>query len=36
VVEQQVLLFASASLAEQPMQALLPPLGLFVLVALLL
>ena len=35
MIEQQVLLLASASLAEQPMQALLPPLGLSVLVALL-
>ena len=35
MVEQQVLLFASASLAEQPMQALLSRLGLSVLVALL-
>jgi hypothetical protein len=36
VFELQAFWLVSASLAEQPMQALLPPLGLFVLVALLL
>jgi hypothetical protein len=34
VVEQQVLLFASASLAEQLMQVSSSPLGLILLVAL--